>query len=233
MATGSMDPFTGSPMDTRGSRVGTQRPFVVVDIDGCLVPDIDAKLGSMLRRTGSAIEKAYEETIYHGLSVLSRMVRGVACKIDVRMQFDDNFVKALKEAQDMGYRTVAATSNSSYDDEALNEVASRLVAAGINDPLVVRRRRGHKADRINGMLPSLIMDDIGMECANSARNGVPSLLKKDGYQAGEGRVLPHLNVLIRSVRGEDMKDAVRDVLEQTKDVRAETRRMRGRNVAPA
>ena len=226
MPTGIIDPFRRGLSDAEGR--SAQRPFVVVDLDGCLIDDVAERFGSMLRkvksRFGKAVENWFEEGTFYSMIGLSLLLRSSIARrnTDLNLPFVGYVVDTLKALAGHGYEIVVRSSNPAVHGLMADTIKTRLEAAGIH-AIVEYKPLMHKADPINGERPSLLLDDLGAEGLPASRHGVPTVVRKPGYhdyQLITDKTLPIISRLVHVADERSFKEAALSAVAGSKRSKA-------------
>ena len=215
MPTAITGPFNSDFRNASEGSATNQKPFVVVDLDGCLVDDVSERFGDRLRkvksRLGKAVENGFEEGTFYGMMGLAGLLRSSVAKrnTNLTLPFISYVVDTLRALGERGYDIVVRSSNPEVRGAAADIIKARLEDAGVH-AIVEYKSLMHKADSRNGERPSLLLDDLGVEGLPAAKWDVPTVVRKPGYhnyQLITDKALPAIFKHIYVADGDGFKDA--------------------------
>ncbi|MCL5404553.1 MAG: hypothetical protein M1125_01780 [Candidatus Marsarchaeota archaeon] len=188
-------------------------PFAVIDLDGCLEPDIHEAFAKRFIRKDSAVEHALKEVTFNAMDKLSYFTTRVARKVDHNIGFDENIVASMKLLQKHGFEIVVRTANRLISDDDLANLEGRLMKLGV-EAHVERAKDSEKFRERNGERPYVILDDKPNVVMMAGRLGITSILLLSDYNRAEAAVLGRINRNIRVSKPEAIPELCESIVAE-------------------
>jgi hypothetical protein len=151
------------------------KPFFVMDIDGVLMDDISAAFERRRLRGGSRLSNLFRETVY---ALLATTGKAASKYIDSEQMLDPEAVEFIRQMEASGVDVALRTANPKIN---LEDMKGRLEKFGVHVIDAKLVKRGHKADPIDGKMPSFLAEDDPGEALIAAVRGVVSMVRKRSY----------------------------------------------------
>ncbi len=196
-------------------------PFIVVDLDGCLIDDINAAFDRLFRKPldgpSKFAERVFKEAIFAAMTKLPK--HSASKSIRMRIDFDSNVVDAIKTAFEKGYKSIVRTANPNFkESDSIDAVKAQLRSEFNVDVDFSYSENRLKHGMYNGEKPALLIEDNPEVAINAARNGIDVLLMLKDYNGFLGRVLAKLNHKIQVVGPDELGKNVRARLKDLKSI---------------